>query len=101
MYELILKNENGTTYDTITDKEARAITRYLIKGGPMKERIEKLLTVKSIVTILLTIIFSVLAVRGDISGTEFLTVFTVVISFYFGVQHEKKNQEEKNGNTEV
>ena len=55
----------------------------------MKERIFKLLTVKSIVTILLTAVFSVLAAIGKVSATEFMTVFTVVISFYFGTQHEK------------
>ena len=56
----------------------------------MKERLGKLLTVKSLVTIVLTAVFAFLAVTGRISGQEFLTVFTVVISFYFGTQHEKK-----------
>ena len=55
----------------------------------MKERINKLLTVKSIVTIVLIGIFSVLAVRRDISAEQFLTIFTVVIGFYFGTQHER------------
>lgn len=57
----------------------------------MKDRLNKLLTVKSIVTILMTVIFAVLAVRSTISGQEFLTVFTVVIGFYFGTQKEKKD----------
>ena len=52
----------------------------------MKKRLANLLTVKSIVTVALTIVFSVLALRGTISGTEFLTIFTVVIGFYFGTQ---------------
>ena len=52
----------------------------------MKKRFANLLTVKSIVTVALTIVFSVLALRGAISGTEFLTIFTVVIGFYFGTQ---------------
>lgn len=56
----------------------------------MKERIGKLLTVKSIVTIALTIVFCILAVRSTLSGQEFLTVFTTVIAFYFGTQTEKK-----------
>ena len=55
----------------------------------MKERINKLLTVKSIVTIALTAIFAVLAVRRDVSAEQFLTIFTVVIGFYFGTQHER------------
>ena len=56
----------------------------------MKERLGKLLTVKSIVTILLTVVFAVLALRGKISGQEFQTIFTVVIGFYFGTQAERK-----------
>lgn len=56
----------------------------------MKERIGKLLTVKSIVTIALTLVFCILAVRSTLSGQEFLTVFTTVIAFYFGTQTEKK-----------
>lgn len=55
----------------------------------MKERLNKLLTVKSIVTIALTAIFAVLAVRRDVSAEQFLTIFTVVIGFYFGTQHER------------
>ncbi len=60
----------------------------------MQNRIANLLTVKSIVTVVLTAVFSVLALRGSISGTEFLTIFTVVIGFYFGTQTEKKKNEE-------
>ncbi|WP_313524775.1 hypothetical protein [Anaerotignum sp.] len=51
--------------------------------------IQNLLTVKSIVTILLTTVFSYLAVIGRISGEQFLTIFSVVIAFYFGTQTQK------------
>lgn len=59
----------------------------------LKKRLGNLLAVKSLVTITLTVIFAVLALRGDISGTEFLTIFTTVIAFYFGTQRvaEDKN----------
>ena len=57
----------------------------------MKERLDKLLSVKSIVTIVLTAIFAVLSIRGTIGGQEFLTIFTTIIAFYFGSQYEKKN----------
>jgi len=60
----------------------------------MKERLSKLLSVKSIVTMILTAVFAYLAVSGAISGDQFLTVFTVVIAFYFGTQAEKRAQEE-------
>lgn len=56
----------------------------------MKEKFAKLINVKSVVTITLCIVFSVLALTNRISGQEFLTVFTVIISFYFGTQSEKK-----------
>ena len=52
-------------------------------------RLSNLLSVKSIVTLVLTAIFSVLAVTGAISGNDFLTVFLMVISFYFGTQSQK------------
>ena len=60
----------------------------------IKKRLGNLLAVKSLVTITLTAIFAVLALRGDISGTEFLTIFTTVIAFYFGTQ---RVAEDKNG----
>ena len=60
--------------------------------GPAGERLARLLTVKSIVTIVLTGVFSVLALRGTIESGQFLTVFTVIISFYFGSQVEKASQ---------
>ena len=56
----------------------------------MKDALIKLLKVKSIITILLTIIFCILAVKGTISGKEFLTIFTMIVSFYFGVQSTKE-----------
>ena len=55
----------------------------------MQERLLKLLTVKSIVTIILTIVFAYLAVIEKVGVDQFLTVFTVVISFYFGTQAER------------
>lgn len=59
----------------------------------IKKRLGNLLAVKSLVTITLTVVFAVLALRETISGTEFLTIFTTVIAFYFGTQRvaEDKN----------
>ena len=59
----------------------------------MKERLSKLLTVKSIVTILLTGVFCYLSVIRVISPELFMTVFTVIIAFYFGTQVEKINHD--------
>ena len=54
------------------------------------KRLANLLCVKSIVTIVLTGVFAYMTVKGFVSGDQFLTVFTVVIAFYFGVQSEKE-----------
>ena len=43
--------------------------------------LKKLIDVKSIVTIILTIVFSYLAINGVITGEQFLTIFTMIISF--------------------
>ena len=55
----------------------------------MKERFAKLIDVKSIVTLLLTGVFCYLSIVGKLP-TEFLTIYTTVVSFYFGVQYAKK-----------
>lgn len=60
----------------------------------MKEKLLKLASVKSIVTIILTVVFSILALRGDISPEQFVMIFTTVIAFYFGTQAEKKSIDE-------
>ena len=60
------------------------------------KRLANLLTIKSLVTMALTCVFSVLAVRGVISPDQLLTVFTVVIGFYFGTQAERKSQDVHN-----
>lgn len=59
----------------------------------MKERLSKLFTVKSIVTIFLTLVFCYLSIIKVIPYDTFMTVFSVVIAFYFGTQHEKQNTE--------
>ena len=61
----------------------------------MIKNISKLIDVKSIVTLVLTAVFSALSLNDKISPEQFQTVFTVVISFYFGTQYQKGNQNEK------
>lgn len=55
--------------------------------------LQNLLTVKSIVTIVLTLVFSYLSVVGRVSGEQFLTIFSVVVAFYFGTQYQKGKEE--------
>lgn len=59
------------------------------------KRIAALLNVKTIVTFVITGVFATLALNGALDADKALTVITMVITFYFGVQHEKKNTEEK------
>lgn len=55
-----------------------------------KKRLANLLCVKSIVTILLTGAFAYLALIGKVGTDQFLTVYTVIIAFYFGTQYERR-----------
>lgn len=54
----------------------------------MKNRLDKLLSVKSIVTMIQTVVFAYLAVRGRVSQ-EFMAVYTMIMGFYFGTQTSK------------
>ena len=55
----------------------------------VKEKIAKLINIKSIITLLTTVIFCVLSATGKISADQFLMIFTTIIAFYFGTQVEK------------
>ena len=55
----------------------------------MLKKLAKLIDVKSLVTLALTGVFCVLAIRKDVSTEHFLTVYSVIIAFYFGTQYEK------------
>lgn len=48
------------------------------------ESLKKLLQIKKLIALILTLVFSVLALKGQIGATEFLTIFSMVIAFYFG-----------------
>ena len=55
----------------------------------MKKRMANLLSVKSLTTLILTAVFAVMTLRGAISQ-DFMTVYAVVIAFYFGTQSQKQ-----------
>ena len=57
----------------------------------MKQNFSKLIDVKSIVTLSLTLLFCVLAFKGNIPQ-EVQTIYLMIIAFYFGTQYEKKNK---------
>lgn len=60
-------------------------------------QLSKLLDVKSLVTIALTIGYIVQSVRGYLTN-EYYSVYLVVISFYFGTQYQKAKETEKGDN---
>ena len=53
------------------------------------KRLSNLLSVKSIATLVLTVVFAYLAVTGKVTPEQYMTVYTVVIAFYFGTQSQK------------
>lgn len=63
----------------------------------MKEKLLKLVDVKSIMTLLLTLVFCILALWGVVSGAEFQTIFTVIVGFYFGTQATKTKKSDPTG----
>ena len=61
----------------------------------VSERLARMINVKSIISILFSIVFCYLSVIGVISGQSFLTIFTVIISFYFGTQQNNGTKEKE------
>lgn len=52
------------------------------------KRLSNLLSVKSLVTLCLTLVFAYMAITGNISQ-DFMTIYAVIIAFYFGTQSQK------------
>ena len=52
------------------------------------KRLANLMSVKSIVTLVLTGVFAYMAVTGNISQ-DFMTIYAVIIAFYFGTQYQR------------
>lgn len=57
------------------------------------KRLANLLTIKSLVTLVATVVFAILAMRDSISGEQFLTIFTMIVGFYFGTQSAKNENQ--------
>ena len=49
-----------------------------------------LIKVKTIVTLVVILVFARLSLRGIISADNAMIIISMVVSFYFGTQHEKK-----------
>ena len=53
------------------------------------KNLANLIKVKTMVTMVVMVVFGVLALRGSISSDNAMIVISMVVSFYFGTQHEK------------
>lgn len=63
------------------------------------KRVSALLSVKSIVTLVLTGVFAYLAINHKIDQ-DFMTIYAIIIAFYFGTQSQKiQDVVEKSGDT--
>ena len=56
----------------------------------LKQRVANLLSIKSVVTVTGNFVFAYLAIAGVITAEQFLTIFTVIIGFYFGTQKQSE-----------
>ena len=56
----------------------------------LTENLANLIKVKTLVTLVVTAVFAVLSLRGTISPEQVMIIISMIVSFYFGTQHEKK-----------
>lgn len=59
----------------------------------MKENLAKLINLKSIVTLTLTMVLCFMAVTDRIEADKFYTLVLMVLTFYFGVVKEKRDNQ--------
>lgn len=53
------------------------------------EKLAALINVKTFVTFMVMVVFFVLALNGSISADNAMIIISMVVSFYFGTQHQK------------
>ena len=53
------------------------------------KNIANLVKVKTIVTLIVCVVFAVLALNGTLNPDNVMIIVSMVVSFYFGTQHEK------------
>ena len=56
------------------------------------DNLANLVKVKTIVTLIVAAVFAVLSLNGTISPDNVMIIISMVVSFYFGTQHEKKQE---------
>ena len=58
----------------------------------LKKRLANLLCVKSILTLILTVVFAQQVIVGNVGEDFFRTIFVMIVTFYFSAQAEKKSE---------
>ena len=58
--------------------------------GDFLKNLAALVKVKTIVTLIVVVVFAVLALRGGLQPDTVMTIVTMVVAFYFGTQTEQK-----------
>ena len=56
------------------------------------KNLANLIKVKTIVTMAVILVFVILSLKGDITADNAMIIISMVVSFYFGTQHEKKGE---------
>ena len=64
----------------------------------MFKKLAKLVDVKSLVTLTLTGVFAYLSIANLVTSEQFLTIYTTIIAFFFGVKAGKREAEEEQDN---
>ncbi|MBU5227869.1 hypothetical protein KQI36_14640 [Clostridium senegalense] len=59
-------------------------------------QLKNMLQIKKIIALLTTVVFCFLAIKGGISSNEFLTIFSMIIAFYFGQSSTRQAIKENN-----
>lgn len=55
-----------------------------------QDNLANLVKVKTIVTLIVAVVFAMLSLNGTISPDNVMIIISMVVSFYFGTQHEKE-----------
>ena len=61
----------------------------------LKEKLVKLLNVKTVIAIILTGIFGYMAIIGQITAEVFMPIFSMIIAFYFSDDKKDNNNSQK------
>ena len=83
-------NENEKLAQGESTGSSERLERIKDSAAKILDNLAALLKVKSLLTVVMTAVFAVLSLRGIIEPKDVLTVFLMIVSFYFGTQAKKE-----------